>query len=140
WLPDGRVETLEAAPIAEQLGSPRDPETVSEVEGEDDLEAGQQLLLDEAAEVDQRATDRNPVMDIAGEDELALGRAFVGESDISGPGRRLGRKRHQLFSATPSAAGGVAALPMAREAGGAAWPPVSRAMPSFAAKSASAWS
>ncbi len=129
-LADRGIEALGAAPAFQQIAAARHPQPVAEVEAEDHLEAGQQLLLDEAAEIDQCTAHRQAVMDIAADDELALRRAFIGKSDLGSPGRGLGREGHQLFSATPS-------LPIAR---GAVWVGCadSRVSPSRAAKSAKA--
>jgi hypothetical protein len=86
-----RVERALAAPFAQQLRAADDFEAIAQVEAEDHLEARQQLGLEEARQIDQRAVQRQPVVDIARQDELALRRALVSQGNFGGPTRRVRR-------------------------------------------------
>jgi hypothetical protein len=93
--------------LSDQIAAALDAEAAAEVVRDHHAKAGEQRVLEVVGEIDQgraggarvRPTaDRQPVVHVAIQDELAGGAAFVGKRELAGPGRSVGRSRHLLLS------------------------------------------
>lgn len=84
-----------ARPGLETLAAAQGRQPVARIEDEHQREALQQARVEVLDHADQAAIQHEAIGDIAVQDELAVGAAFVGELEGLGPGRKDGRVRAQ---------------------------------------------